>query len=38
MTDFSLAVRRLDERLGRVDRVVLFTAVSLVFLALAAPD
>ncbi len=38
MTDFSLAVRRLDGRLRRVDRVMLFTAASLVLLALAAPN
>ena len=38
MTDFSFAVRRLDGRLRRIDRVVLFTAASLVFLALAAPN
>ena len=38
MTDFSLAVRRLDGRLRRIDRVMLFTAASVVLLALAAPD
>ena len=38
MTDFSLAVGRLDGRLRHADRVVLATAAILALLALAAPD